>query len=199
MNNISENHREYFDRMAIQWDSIPWDLTRLSDIVDQIPLMAGQNVLDMGCGTGVLYPYLKGKIGEAGIIVGMDISIQMLSKASEKFPDGQCKFAQGEGEALPFCSGYFDHVICFAVFPHLRDKIKSLREIHRILKIGGTLTLFHLLGSAELNARHAEIGGTVANDVLPSADETRKIFVITGFKNVSVEDKPDLFFAVGEK
>ena len=102
-------------------------------------------------------------------------------------------------EMLPFHSGHFDHVICFAFFPHIENKIKNLKEIISVLKKGGLLSLFHLMGSSELNARHAVIGGTVSLDILPPAHETRELMEIAGFRNIDIEDKPEIYFASGEK
>jgi len=53
-------------------------------LVEQLPLRAGDTVLDVGCGTGLCLPMLLDKVGSTGTIVGIDASEQMLRVAADR-------------------------------------------------------------------------------------------------------------------
>jgi ubiquinone/menaquinone biosynthesis C-methylase UbiE len=53
-------------------------------IVDRLPLRRGDVVLDVGCGTGLCFPFLLERVGPAGAVVGVDASSEMLKIADER-------------------------------------------------------------------------------------------------------------------
>ncbi|MEM1111961.1 MAG: methyltransferase domain-containing protein [Pseudomonadota bacterium] len=110
------------------------------------PLKSGESVLDLGCGEGrhAISAYLEGEV----LSVGVDLSLQDLGAARDKFCDFQD--VQGEGNRafglsaanaleLPFADDTFDKVICSEVLEHIPDYRGALREIQRVLKPGGLL------------------------------------------------------------
>ena len=52
--------------------------------IEALDLKTGDQVLDLGCGTGLNFPLLRERIGTAGIIVGIDKSASMLEQASRR-------------------------------------------------------------------------------------------------------------------
>jgi ubiquinone/menaquinone biosynthesis C-methylase UbiE len=102
-------------------------------------------VLDLGCGTGTLTTMLKQSIPQATII-GLDGDNDVLaiarSKANQAGVDIQ--WDQGLAYDLPYPSGSFDRVVSSLVIHHLVsvDKIRTFREISRILHSGGE---FHIV------------------------------------------------------
>lgn len=63
------NHREYFDRLAAEWDELLGGeiLARLKEIVAGLEIEPGSRVLDLGCGTGVLFPMLLERVVTNGL------------------------------------------------------------------------------------------------------------------------------------
>src|SRR5919106_1078622 len=53
-------------------------------IVERLPLRRGDVVLDVGCGTGLCFPYLLERVGPEGAVVGVDASAEMLEVAAER-------------------------------------------------------------------------------------------------------------------
>ncbi|QYN38902.1 methyltransferase domain-containing protein [Pseudonocardia sp. DSM 110487] len=53
-------------------------------IVEWLPLQQGDVVLDVGCGTGLCFPFLLERVGPAGAVVGVDASPEMLALAAER-------------------------------------------------------------------------------------------------------------------
>ncbi|MDR1535113.1 MAG: class I SAM-dependent methyltransferase [Planctomycetota bacterium] len=97
-----------------------------------------KKILDLGAGNG----YLSMKLGNAMKNGGLDVK-QALRAAdihpeNFKYAEIKCEYGDFAGR-LPFEDGYFD-IVCFVeVIEHLEDQFGCIREIHRILKPGGTV------------------------------------------------------------
>jgi demethylmenaquinone methyltransferase/2-methoxy-6-polyprenyl-1,4-benzoquinol methylase len=99
---------------------------------------------------------------------------------------------------MGFEPAYFDGVICFACFPHFQDPKGALKEISRVLKPGGILTVAHLMSSAELDAHH-KTETAVSGDRLPPREWMHTHFKDNGLSITSFTDKPGLFCLTGVK
>jgi ubiquinone/menaquinone biosynthesis C-methylase UbiE len=100
----------------------------------------GENVLDVGCGTGMLAIPIKPRVG-AGEVHGIDASPEMIQVAQQKSAkDGPAvEFRVALIEAIPFPDATFDLVTSSLMLHHLPDdlKAKGFLEIRRVLKPGG--------------------------------------------------------------
>ena len=100
----------------------------------------GENVLDVGCGTGTLAITLKSKVG-MGEVHGIDASPEMIEVAKEKAAkDGSdIDFKVALIEAIPFPDCSFDLVTSSLMLHHLPDDLKrtGFAEIRRVLKPDG--------------------------------------------------------------
>ncbi|MFH2048819.1 MAG: methyltransferase domain-containing protein, partial [bacterium] len=76
-------HQAFFDKLAAEWDLMftAVDLEFLSHIVDGLGASEGMDILDIGCGTGILFDMLRRKVGPEGSITGVDFSFEMAQKA----------------------------------------------------------------------------------------------------------------------
>lgn len=110
------------------------------------PLLPGQRVLDVGCGTGRTVARLRLRGIDAR---GVDFAPAMIDAA--RCEHGlKDRVAVASADDLPFDAGEFDAVIADGVFHHLAVQGRlheSLREIHRVLRPGGTLCCFDRNGS----------------------------------------------------
>jgi ubiquinone/menaquinone biosynthesis C-methylase UbiE len=115
-------------------------------LIDRMKLRSGDNVLDVGCGTGRLALYVAGVIGPAGSVAGLDPSPHRVRIARENQEAGgvrNASFVLGQGEDLGSLSGGgFDAVYYSAVFHWIDDKKAALREAYRVLKPGGTIGIY---------------------------------------------------------
>ncbi len=95
--------------------------------------------MDVGCGTGVLVPYIIDKIGKSGNIVGLDFAEKMLEKAREKFPEKDFPNVSFVCQDIMECDfkKIFDFVICYSVFPHFFDKKQVVKKMASFLKPEG--------------------------------------------------------------
>jgi len=194
--------REYFDRYAHKWDRLCHLETedKLEKLLRCFRLRKGSQVLDLGCGTGILFPHILKAIGKKGRVFGVDLSEQMLLEARRKHRNENIFLICAPAENLPFLPGSLDYVIAFASFPHFEKKAKAIQEINRVLKRGGRLFIAHLLGSKELQEHHRSSGDIeVMRDILPAEKVLKRMLKREGFKKILIIDKPSLYIACGSK
>ncbi len=113
-----------------------------SRLVDQTGIHAGDRVLDLGCGTGTLTLLLKSRHPHADVVaIDGDSEILEMARAKAASASLAIDFHQALSFALPFADASFDCVVSSLVFHHLtRDnKLRTLREVLRILRPGGQL------------------------------------------------------------
>ena len=192
---MHDKHQVFFDTLADEWDLhfTAEDLERLSRIADRLGTQEGWNILDLGCGTGILFDLLRRKVGPTGSVTGIDFSFEMAEKALRNFPFDNVNVIDADAGSLPFADSIFDMGIAFSAFPHFSDKERVLDELHRVLKDGAAVYIIHLESSKELSQVHHKIGGVIENDELPDADKLRQMFDGHSFRNISIEDKPGLY------
>ncbi len=110
--------------------------------IEGLALRSGEQVLDAGCGTGLLAQELAMAVGPDGCVVGIDNSLDMLELATKRckgLPQVQLK--QGSVEELPEKEESFDAVTCVQVLLYLSEVSKALAELHRVLKRGGRIAV----------------------------------------------------------
>ena len=104
----------------------------------------GQQVLDIGCGTGYFGRLLAQSVGDSGLVVGVDASAEMIRFASQRAAGVRnAQFQVGTAEALSLPSGQFDVVVSSLFMHHLPSdlQVAALREMWRVLRPGGTLLI----------------------------------------------------------
>ncbi len=141
---------EFFDRCAPWWDA---DMVRnetvIASILNNGGIRPGVHVLDVACGTGVLFPdYLR--LGAASV-TGIDISAEMARLAAAKFPE--IKVICGDVETAEF-DRQFDCVMVYNAFPHFPDPRHLIEVLAGLVKPGGRLSVAHGMSRAALTDHH---------------------------------------------
>lgn len=101
----------------------------------------GDRVLDLAGGTGDIAALLRERVGETGSVVLGDINAAMLSVGRDRLTDRGLvrglEYVQLNAEALPFPDASFDLVTIAFGLRNVTEKANALREMHRVLKVGG--------------------------------------------------------------
>ena len=129
---------------AARYDLLVWLLTHgrsrafRESLIDLAHLVAGESVLDVGCGTGSLTVAAKEQVGASGKVFGIDASPAMIARATAKAAKAGIDvcFKTAVAEALPFPEQQFDVVLSTLMLHHLprQPRQACAREIRRVLK-----------------------------------------------------------------
>lgn len=152
----------FFDRCAPWWDE---DMIRnevvITTILDNGGIKSGMHVLDVACGTGVLFPdYFKRGVES---VTGIDISPEMAKLAQAKFPEATV--ICGDVEVYPF-GRKFDAIMVYNAFPHFPDPEDLIRVLADLVEPGGRLSVAHGMSRAQLQQHHAGRASQVSIDLL---------------------------------
>lgn len=108
-------------------------------LIAELDVRAGEHVLDIGCGTGLLAEHVAGLVGPTGKVLGID-PLPLRIEIAQRKAKPNLSFQLGNAYALDeLPASSFDVVYLNAVFHWLPEKTGPLSQIHRLLKPGGRL------------------------------------------------------------
>ncbi len=108
-------------------------------VLDAAGLTEGDDVLDVGCGTGVLAREAAGRLGGTGSVTGVDVNEGMLAVA--RTLDVPVTWRQGDAAALPFADASFDRVVSQFVLMFLPDRERGVAEMARVARAQGAVAV----------------------------------------------------------
>jgi ubiquinone/menaquinone biosynthesis C-methylase UbiE len=171
-----------------QW----WELRQRTANLAQ--LQPGEQVLDVGCGTGTLAMEVARRVGRAGRVAGVDPGTEQIARARSKAArhNVPIEFQIGVIEHLAFPDQTFDVVLSTLMMHHLPDTLKrqGLAEIARVLKPGGRLVIADFKRKQERQGRAARFhaGGSSMQDLAALVKDA-------GFSEVETEEMPPQRFS----
>ena len=160
----------FFDGCAKNWDAETIRNERVINIIlDNAQVKENTRVLDVACGTGVLFPdYIK----RGAVVTGVDISPEMVKIAKKNFP--KIEVLCEDVENLDFTEN-FDVVMVYNAFPHFPYPERLIEKLSTFLRDGGRLSVAHGMSREDLLKLHNERASEVSLE-LPEANELSKIF-----------------------
>lgn len=169
---------EFFDKMAPDWDS---GQSRNEEVISLIlengGIREGKKILDVACGTGVLFPDY---ISRGARVTGVDISTEMVRIAKEKYPSLKVTCADAES----FCfDESFDAIMIYNAFPHFVNPKALFENLIKHLESGGRLTVAHGMSEKELQKCHS---GKAKNVSMPLPSKEKLSKMMSEFCDVDV-------------
>ena len=157
-------------------------------------LRPGETVLDLGSGGGIDCFLAANQVGEAGHVIGVDMTPDMVSKAREnaaKTELDNVEFRLGEIEHLPLADESVDVIVSNCVINLSTDKPGVYAEALRVLKPGGRLAISDVVATAEIpDEFRVDLSlytGCVSNSA--TAGELQGVLDDAGFQDIRIQTK----------
>ena len=165
---------EFFDRCAPTWDAgmIKND-TIIGKILDNAEVGPGMDVLDVACGTGVMFDYYLQR--NVASVTGIDISPEMAKIAAAKYESNDLiQVICGDVEETAF-DKKFDRIVVYNAFPHFPKPKRLIKTLAGLLKEDGRLTIAHGMSREAIDGHHKGSASKVSNGLM-TASSLKKLF-----------------------
>ena len=165
---------EFFDRCAPSWDA---DMIKsdaiIGKILDNAEVGEGMDVLDVACGTGVMFDYYLDRGVKS--VTGIDISPEMARIAVRKYADeNRVNVICADVEEAIF-EQKFDRIVVYNAFPHFPKPKRLIKILAGLLKEDGRLTIAHGMSREAIDNHHSGSASKVSNGLM-TADSLKKLF-----------------------
>lgn len=167
-------------------------------MLEMAALEPGERVLDVACGTGLVSLRVLEAVGEAGAVVGTDISAEMVvaaRRAAQQRGYRNATFERFDAESMALDGRSFDAAVCALGLMYFPEPENALREMLRLLKPGGRAAA--VVWGARANCGWAEIfpivDARVSSEVCPlffqlgTKDSLARCFSVAGYDDVRLE------------
>ena len=173
---------EFFNGCAENWDNgIVRNEPVIQIILDNAGVEEGMDVLDVACGTGVLFPdYIKRKVNS---VTGIDISPKMAQIAAKKCRDNNITVLCGDAENMK-TDKRFDCIVVYNAFPHFPNPERLIENLSSMLKPDGILTVAHSMSREMLEKHHSGRAKCISRRL---ADENELADVFGRYLSVTVK------------
>jgi ubiquinone/menaquinone biosynthesis C-methylase UbiE len=191
---IAGDAAERYERWVVPFVSGPW----APGLLDLADLRAGQRVLDVATGTGVVARLAARRVIPGGTVTGVDLNEGMLKAARQlPLPPGvTIDWRQGSALALPFSDKAFDVVLCQQGLQFFPDRAKALGEMRRVLVSEGRVAISvrtgpspYFVALSEGLARHVSpeaATSLAAAFTLGDSDELSGLLKVANFHDVAI-------------
>jgi SAM-dependent methyltransferase len=174
-----------------------WSRLTVPSLMVAAEVGSGDRVLDVATGTGEAAVAAISLVGDAGVVVGADISAAMLGAARARLPPSYRAIVT-DGQALAFRDASFDAVVCQLGLMFFRDPARGLVEFRRVLRSGRCAAacvnstsdrapMWGPLGCALGRQLPDQRNAFQLSFSLGDASKLEQIFVAAGFRDVRVE------------
>ncbi|WP_418594678.1 methyltransferase domain-containing protein [Ponticoccus sp. (in: a-proteobacteria)] len=174
----------------------PW----AKELVRRADPQAGDDILDLACGTGVVTRELAKRLPGSRNLAAADHSAEMLGVARSLAKEAglDVEWVEADAATLPFADNRFNLAICQQALQFFPNKLAALRELRRVLKPGGRAVFcvqreldVNPMLKAQAATLEAYVGAEAATAVeaicsLPDGTEIQMLFEKAGFRDIEV-------------
>jgi SAM-dependent methyltransferase len=119
-------------------------------VLDGAALSKGDVIADVGAGTGLLTLGAVERVGLDGDVIAVDISVDALEVLRANATAANISYLVGQAEVLPLVDASVDAVVTRSVLIYVDEKAEAAREFHRVLRVGGRVSLFEPINRRNL-------------------------------------------------
>jgi len=103
---------------------------KIKAVLSELELEKGSLILDAGCGTGLLFPYIA---EDAELLVGLDFSLNLLKQARKRAKQySNVAILRADADFLPFTDKTFNVVFSITLLQNMPNPLHGLIEIKRV-------------------------------------------------------------------
>jgi SAM-dependent methyltransferase len=170
--------------------------------IDHAGLAPGQTVLDLGAGAGLDAFVARGIVGEAGRVLGVDFTPEMVERAranAAKLGYGNVQFEHGDIEQLPFADASVDVIVSNCVLNLVPDKARAFAEMARVLRPGGHFCISDVVSRGQVSPSVRTSAELYAGCVAGAVDQSDYLAMLrrAGFERVEVVAERPLALPAG--
>ena len=205
---LYHERREFFNDRAERWLDLCYldpatgrhslhdkDFARL---FRELPVPTDGVVLDVGCGSGVVVPYILPLLSPTAKLIEVDYAEKMIAENRRLHQDPRISFMVSDVLAVALPPASVDLVLCFSCFPHFENKPAVIKHLAKLLRSGGRLAIAHFSSAHDLNNHHRK-HGPVQHDMLPDAAAMRKMIADAGLSTESFVDESGFYLLQARK
>lgn len=173
-----------FSEAASTYDQVAALQRQVADsLLARIPVQSFPNIVDLGCGTGVVVSQLAERTGTETVF-GLDIAEGMLNFARQHFPQSNLQWCGADAESLPLQNESVDLVFSSLAVQWCADFQQVCNEIMRVLKPGGYCLLATLGPNTlrELRSAWQQVDGYVHVNRFIDAEQVTEAAQTAGFE-----------------
>jgi ubiquinone/menaquinone biosynthesis C-methylase UbiE len=181
-------NNEYLGPWRFNLLSAPYEFGRMQAV--RMLVDHGRRFLDLACGPGFGAERIAQYSPDGCEVVGVDRSADFLAEARKLvFPNARTRFIHRDLNTglPPLPAGYFDGILFNGAFHFIKDKPARLREMHRVLRVGGLLVIGHCFSRSGFadEAMHDFYFSMIENECWPvSWESIRTMVVDAGFQEL---------------
>lgn len=186
---LYHERREFFNERAERWLDLCYldpatgqhslHDPQFARLFEEVKVPADGVVLDVGCGSGVVVPYILPLLSPTARLVEVDYAEKMIAENRRLHRDPRISFMACDALAIDLPPGSVDMALCFSCFPHFEDKPAVVKGLANLLRNGGQLVIAHFNSAHELNHHHRKFG-PVQHDMLPDEMTMRAMIADAG-------------------
>jgi len=136
---FSESAAQLYQRFFVPAIATPVS----SELLNAAALRAGEAVLDVACGTGLISRRSAAAVGANGTVTGIDVSPDMIdvAAATDRPAGAPIEWHVADAESMPLPHQSYDVVLCQMGLMFMENKAAAVAEMHRVLKPDGRVVI----------------------------------------------------------
>ncbi|PAB60368.1 class I SAM-dependent DNA methyltransferase [Anaeromicrobium sediminis] len=188
-----KDQKEFFNKNFKKWaENMSEERINIAKkSIELLDISENKSVLDVGCGTGILYYVLEDK--RLKKYLGLDISEKMLEELKRTFPDADT-ICMDFDERVEI-NDKFDYIIIFNSIPHFENMNIVFENAANLLNNNGKFSIIHARTREGLKEHHRRIGYNLGREAIPTDVVLKELSEKYNFSQIHIQDEDFFYFS----